>query len=1249
MIRNGRRLRIDLATAVSVILLSSSAVFALQLRTRASRFDALVVPSPTAALDVAATPVATLPSTELARRAWDGFRLVHGPSWSVYLDRRSGAPLLVQGQGIPWTVPKNATVETVAASVRSFIAGSRALLLADDAELVLDAEASGQLVPDVWQIAFGRAIAGVPVVGERYVFTIGHGKLISFGAPRWSRIDVSPVADIDASAAVVRLTAFMRLNPDDDVKVVNGGTLQLTALRAAGSPGGAQAGPYSGSLGSGYGSALVWRVALRVEGEPGTWEALVDAHSGAIRSFGDVNDYAQAKGGVYPASNDGLCPGGCEQPDWPMPFANIANGATTQVTSSLGQFDCTPGGSTASTTLTGPYVRVIDMCGGVLQSTTCDDDLDLSVSSGTDCAVPAGASAGNTHSARSSFYHLNRIAEHARTWLPTRPWLSAQLVDVVNLNQTCNAYWNGISVNFFRSGIANGCRNTGEIAGVFLHEWGHGMDANDGGGMDNPSEAYADITAFMSTHESCIGRGLFTASNCSGYGDACLNCTGVRDQDWAARASNQPATPSGFLASHCSDGSGPCGKEVHCEAYVGAETLWDLAVRDLPAAGVDPASSWQLADKLWYKSRLGSGGPAYNCALPNSDGCSATSWFQKLRTIDDDDGDLANGTPHAAAIFAAFNRHKIACGAAGDASNQNSSSCPAIGATVLSATAGTASAQLNWTPVANATGYNILRNDDSCTSGSTIVATVAGTTHTDTGLAHGFTEYYRVQAIGANAACDGPLSNCQAVTPQPFAGVVKLDRGTYRCSGSIGVTVLDGNVGAATATVSLASGAEPGGETITVTPVAPGSATYVGTIAATGGAPAADGVISVADGDTITATYIDADDGLAGVNITRQATAGFDCVAPIITNVHVGGVAGNTARIRWDTNEPADSGVTFDTAPPPETATPVGPALTTSHDVLLSGLFACTPYVFSVASADRAGNAALDDNGGAYHGFTTGENLVKNFPYTGAPVPIPANEPAGGAAIIDVPDNKVISDVNVTIGSLTHAHDGDLVVHLIGPDTTDVILSNHRGGSGDNFTSTVFDDSAATPISAGSPPFSGSFTPDAPLSAFGGKIAAGAWKLLVVSSVGQDLGSILGWTLNVTFARACGLEQEAARPVAEGTYGTAMTASRADVSGSAVSLTWDVSTCSSSDHHVLYGDLADVAASTVSGASCDLGATGSATWTGVPIGSLWFVVVGDDDASTEGSWGAMTGGERGGAASSGRCGLSARTNATTCP
>jgi len=52
----------------------------------------------------------------------------------------------------------------------------------------------------------------------------------------------------------------------------------------------------------------------------------------------------------------------------------------------------------------------------------------------------------------------------------------------------------------------------------------------------------------------------------------------------------------------------------------------------------------------------------------------------------------------------------------------------------------------------------------------------------------------------------------------------------------------------------------------------------------------------------------------------------------------------------------------------------------------------------------------------------------------------------------------------------------------------------------------------------------------------------------------------------------------------------------------------------------------------------------------VPAGDLWFVVVGDDAAGTEGSWGQASGGlERGGTAASGQCGFALRSNAGICP
>jgi hypothetical protein len=242
------------------------------------------------------------------------------------------------------------------------------------------------------------------------------------------------------------------------------------------------------------------------------------------------------------------------------------------------------------------------------------------------------------------------------------------------------------------------------------------------------------------------------------------------------------------------------------------------------------------------------------------------------------------------------------------------------------------------------------------------------------------------------------------MTPQPFAGSVALNAGVYGCSSPITVTVVDSNIGSNTTTASVVSTTESAAETITLTRVSPGSATYAGTINTTSAAPAPNGQLSVATGDTITATYVDAGDGAGGVNVSRTAGATVACAAAV------------------------------------------------------------------------------------------------------------------------------------------------------------------------------------------------------------------------------------------------------AKPVADGSFGTAMTGSRADASGTTIDLTWDVATCSSTDHHVLYGDLANVATAAVNGAACNLGTSGSASWTGVPAGDLWFIVVGDNDGSTEGSWGTDgTGGQRGGISPSGQCGMATRDNSGVCP
>lgn len=624
-----------------------------------------------------------------------------------------------------------------------------------------------------------RQIDGVPVRNNYLTAVIRHGNLVLIGAPNWGDVAVARAAAVDTTTAQIGVEAYL-----GEALPVEGWwrkpTLELVPMRA----GGIGAGAFRVREGVEY--RLVWAVGPRIEGED-HFEALVDAHSGEVLALTDTLHYGvestrEVVGGVFPVSNDGVAPDGVEQAGWPMPFAFVTNGANTLLTDSGGNINTCIDGSIGAT-LEGPYVRIADVCGATSESTT-GNVLDFGTSAGTDCTVPGGASAGNTHAARTGFHELNRLYEMARSHVPEFAFLHQQILSTMNFNSNCNATSGGPVLTFYRSG--SGCRNTGEIAGIFDHEWGHSMDGADSApGVSNPGEGIADIYASLRLNTSCIGRG-FRSVNCSGYGNACLDCTGVRDIDWADHTNNAPIVitgGSGVGIEACTGSGSPCGGSVHCEGQVYSQAVWDLWNRDLTAGpfSFDLDRSRELATVMTFHGATNVG-QWYNCSDPAGannavgDGCNANGGYLNYLAADDDDGNLTNGTPHMTAIFAAFNRHQIACPTP-TVQNSGCAGRPTTAPT-LSATPVDRGTFLSWTAVAGAQRYRVLRADGvfTCNFGKTIVAEVpAGTlSYLDTGALNGRDYSYQVVAVGTGDTCYGPVSSCQTVTPVSGANVAAV-------------------------------------------------------------------------------------------------------------------------------------------------------------------------------------------------------------------------------------------------------------------------------------------------------------------------------------------------------------------------------------------------------------------------------------------------------------------------------------------
>ncbi len=151
---------------------------------------------------------------------------------------------------------------------------------------------------------------------------------------------------------------------------------------------------------------------------------------------------------------------------------------------------------------------------------------------------------------------------------------------------------------------------------------------------------------------------------------------------------------------------------------------------------------------------------------------------------------------------------------------------------------------------------------------------------------------------------------------------------------------------------------------------------------------------------------------------------------------------------------------------------------------------------------------------------------------TAVPVAIPDNLCAGGVAspisISGYTGTVTSSGISISI-NITHTYVGDLILSLQAPNGQMLALTRNTGGSGQNFTNTVFTDAASTLITAGTAPFTGSFKPIATTAATcttttittftaigaGAINPNGTWRLIAIDNANIDVGTINNWSITI--------------------------------------------------------------------------------------------------------------------------------------
>ncbi len=207
-------------------------------------------------------------------------------------------------------------------------------------------------------------------------------------------------------------------------------------------------------------------------------------------------------------------------------------------------------------------------------------------------------------------------------------------------------------------------------------------------------------------------------------------------------------------------------------------------------------------------------------------------------------------------------------------------------------------------------------------------------------------------------------------------GTVWLGRPKYGCESEATVSVNDCGLNTdgglvESVFVTIASGSEPAGETMLLTETEAASAEFEGSIMLS--ETNAAGVLWITEGETVTVTYIDADDGSGGTDVEVTATAVVDCHPPQISNVQTTDIEARSATVTFSADEPVTGTVHYGESCDVLSGQAVGECYTASPQVHLTDLSDNTTYFYTVEAEDEAGNVAGDDNGGACYTFSTSE------------------------------------------------------------------------------------------------------------------------------------------------------------------------------------------------------------------------------------------------------------------------------------
>ncbi len=176
---------------------------------------------------------------------------------------------------------------------------------------------------------------------------------------------------------------------------------------------------------------------------------------------------------------------------------------------------------------------------------------------------------------------------------------------IVNINSSCNAFYSGNRINFYRAG--GGCNMTG-YSSVIYHEWGHGADAAFGGisQTDGLSEGWGDVLSNYRLNDPIVGLDFTTSG--------------------------------GIIRDARNTRTYPAGGGVHTQGQTWMGFAWD--VRNNLASALGTSAGRARAEAIVVASIV-------------ADATNQPDAVREVFILDDNDGNLNNGTPNYASLSTA--------------------------------------------------------------------------------------------------------------------------------------------------------------------------------------------------------------------------------------------------------------------------------------------------------------------------------------------------------------------------------------------------------------------------------------------------------------------------------------------------------------------------------------------------------------------------------------------------------------------